>query len=100
MSTRDDSPEKPGSDARSEIGKSTRRTFLSRLGMASLLATTGPALTTLAQRSRKEEQGLSAESKDAIAVTLNVNGNKHDLRIDPRKLCSAVFAVADFSAAD
>jgi xanthine dehydrogenase YagT iron-sulfur-binding subunit len=52
--------------------------------MASLLATTGPALTTLAQRSRKEEQGLSAESKDAIAVTLNVNGNKHDLRIDPR----------------
>jgi xanthine dehydrogenase YagT iron-sulfur-binding subunit len=84
MSTRDDSPEKPGSDARSEFGKSTRRTFLSRLGMASLLATTGPALTTLAQRSRKEEQGLSAESKDAIAVTLNVNGNKHDLRIDPR----------------
>jgi xanthine dehydrogenase YagT iron-sulfur-binding subunit len=84
MSTRDDSPENPGSDARSEFGKSTRRTFLSRLGMASLLATTGPSFTTLAQRSRKEEQGLSAESKDAIAVTLHVNGNKHDLRIDPR----------------
>jgi len=52
--------------------------------MASLLATTGPALTTLAQRSTKVEPGLSAESKDAIPVTLRVNGKKHDLRIDPR----------------
>jgi xanthine dehydrogenase YagT iron-sulfur-binding subunit len=51
--------------------------------MASLLATTGPALTTLAQ-STKVEPGLSAESKDAIPVTLRVNGKKHDLRIDPR----------------
>jgi xanthine dehydrogenase YagT iron-sulfur-binding subunit len=49
-----------------------------------LLATTGPALTTLAQRSTKVEPGLSAESKDAIPVTLRVNGKKHDLRIDPR----------------
>ncbi|MEY2487505.1 MAG: xanthine dehydrogenase YagT iron-sulfur-binding subunit [Verrucomicrobiota bacterium] len=30
------------------------------------------------------EQGLSAESKDAIPITLRVNGKKHDLRIDPR----------------
>jgi len=52
--------------------------------MASLLATTGPAITTLAQRSGKMDQGLSAESKDAIPVTLSVNGKKHDLRIDPR----------------
>jgi xanthine dehydrogenase YagT iron-sulfur-binding subunit len=52
--------------------------------MASLLATTGPAVTTLAQRSGKVEQGLSAESKDAIPVTLRVNGKKYDLRIDPR----------------
>jgi xanthine dehydrogenase YagT iron-sulfur-binding subunit len=52
--------------------------------MASLLATTGPAITTLAQRSGNMEQGLSAESKDAIPITLRVNGKKHDLRIDPR----------------
>jgi xanthine dehydrogenase YagT iron-sulfur-binding subunit len=52
--------------------------------MASLLATAGPAVTTLGQRSGKVEQVTSSESKDAIPVTLSVNGKKHDLRIDPR----------------
>jgi xanthine dehydrogenase YagT iron-sulfur-binding subunit len=84
MSSQDETPERPGAHGGSEFGQSTRRTFLSRMGMASLLATTGPALTTLAQRSTKVEPGLSAESKDAIPVTLRVNGKKHDLRIDPR----------------
>jgi xanthine dehydrogenase YagT iron-sulfur-binding subunit len=84
MSSQDKTPERPGAHGGSEFGQSTRRTFLSRMGMASLLATTGPALTTLAQRSTKVEPGLSAESKDAIPVTLRVNGKKHDLRIDPR----------------
>jgi xanthine dehydrogenase YagT iron-sulfur-binding subunit len=76
--------EKPEAASRSEFGKSTRRTFLSRLGMASLLATAGPAVTTLAQRVGKVEQMTASESKDAIPVTLSVNGKKHDLRIDPR----------------
>ena len=84
MSNQDETPERPDADTRSTFGRSTRRTFLSRIGMASLLATTGPAITTLAQRSGKMDQGLSAESKDAIPVTLSVNGKKHDLRIDPR----------------
>ncbi len=84
MSNYDETPKRPKAPAPSEFGQSTRRTFLSRIGMASLLATTGPALTTLAQRSTKVEPGLSAESKDAIPVTLRVNGKKHDLRIDPR----------------
>ena len=84
MSNKDETPERPEADTRSTFGQSSRRTFLSRLGMASLLATTGPAITTLAQRSGKMDQGLSAESKDAIPVTLSVNGKKHDLRIDPR----------------
>ncbi len=84
MSNKDETPERPEADTRSTFGQSSRRTFLSRLGMASLLATTGPAITTLAQRSGKMDQGPSAESKDAIPVTLSVNGKKHDLRIDPR----------------
>ena len=84
MSSQEETPEKPEAESRSEFGKSTRRTFLSRLGMASLLATTGPVVTTLGQRPEKMEQGLSAASKDAIPVTLRVNGKKHDLRIDPR----------------
>jgi len=84
MSDQIERDEKPEAAGRSEFGKSTRRTFLSRLGMASLLATAGPAVTTLAQRSGKVEQMTSSESKDAIPVTLSVNGKKHDLRIDPR----------------
>src|SRR6266550_4756113 len=82
MSNYDETPKRPEAPAPSEFGQSTRRTFLSRIGMASLLATTGPALTTLAQRSTKVEPGLSAESKDAIPVTLRVNGKKHDFRIE------------------
>jgi xanthine dehydrogenase YagT iron-sulfur-binding subunit len=84
MSDQIERDEKPEAASRSEFGKSTRRTFLSRLGMASLLATAGPAVTTLGQRSGEVEQVTSSESKDAIPVTLSVNGKKHDLRIDPR----------------
>ena len=84
MSDQNERDEKPETARRSEFGKSTRRTFLSRLGMASLLATAGPAVTTLGQRSGKGEQVTLSESKDAVPVTLRVNGKKHDLRIDPR----------------
>ena len=83
MSNQDEINEKREADARFEFGQSTRRTFLSRLGMASLLATTGPVATALGQHSVKE-QVRSSESKDAIPVTLRVNGKKYDLRIDPR----------------
>ena len=84
MSHQSESDEEPEAEKRPEFGSSTRRTFLSRLGMASLLATAAPAMTSLGQRSEKMEQGLSAAAKDAIPVTLTVNGKKHDLRIDPR----------------
>jgi xanthine dehydrogenase YagT iron-sulfur-binding subunit len=83
MSNQDETNEWREADARFEFGQSTRRTFLSRLGMASLLATTGPVATALGQHSVKE-QASSSDSKDAIPVTLTVNGKKHDLRIDPR----------------
>lgn len=84
MSDHDDTSNKTEADTPTGFGRSTRRTFLSRMGLASLLATTGPVVTTWAQRSGKMERALSNESKDTIPVTLTVNGNKHDLRIDPR----------------
>src|SRR5437588_4289102 len=84
MSDRSETNEKPEAERRPEFGRSTRRTFLSRLGMASLLATAAPVVTSLGQRSEKMGQGLSAVAKDTIPVTLTVNGKKHDLRIDPR----------------
>jgi xanthine dehydrogenase YagT iron-sulfur-binding subunit len=84
MSDLNERDDKPESANLREFGKATRRTFLSRLGMASLVATTGSAITTLAQRSEKAEQGLPEVPTDAIPVTLSVNGKKYDLRIDPR----------------
>ena len=71
------SSEKPDTDTRFEFGQSTRRTFLSRLGIASLLATTGPVVTMWAQRSEKVVQGLATKSKDAIPVSLRVNGKNY-----------------------
>src|SRR6266436_2282307 len=73
--------------AAAQFGKSTRRRFLSRLGMASLLASAGPVL---GERSRDEAAAIP-ETKEAmpavegaIPVSLRVNGKKYDLRIDPR----------------
>ena len=83
MSDRNERDEKPEAVRRYELGKSTRRTFISRLGMAGLLATTARVTTAFGQSSVKEQSAL-AESKDAIPVTITVNGKKHDLRIDPR----------------
>jgi len=83
MSDRSERDEKPEAASRAEFGKSTRRSFISRLGMAGLLATTARVTTAFGQSSVKE-QSASAESKDAIPVTLTVNGKRHDLRIDPR----------------
>jgi xanthine dehydrogenase YagT iron-sulfur-binding subunit len=83
MSSQNESDKKPEIKSRPEFGKSTRRTFLSRLGMASLLASAGSIAPAFGERLEKE-QSLSSESKDAIAVTLRVNERKYDLRIDPR----------------
>jgi xanthine dehydrogenase YagT iron-sulfur-binding subunit len=83
MSARDENPAEAESQGTSEFGQSTRRTFLSRLGLAGLLAATGP-VTALAESSMKSKQELSTQLKDAVAVTLRVNGKNYDLRIDPR----------------
>ena len=82
MAKQDGTPEKRKANTRFEFGQSTRRTFISRLGMASLLATTAPVASALGQTLGKEP--ASPEAKDAIPVTLRINGKEHDLRIDPR----------------
>src|SRR6266481_2869594 len=85
MAEQSQSKETPQASA--QFGKSTRRRFLSRLGMASLLASAGPVL---GERSRAES-AATPETKEtmpavegAIPVSLRVNGKKYDLRIDPR----------------
>jgi xanthine dehydrogenase YagT iron-sulfur-binding subunit len=65
-----------------QLGKSTRRTFLSRLGMASLLVSTRPMIGESALA--ESPAPSTPELEGAIPVTLRVNGKKYDLRIDPR----------------
>ena len=83
MTDQGEGDEEPEVEKRGEFGKSTRRTFLSRLGMTGLLASAAQITPAFGQRSEKARV-ISSDSKDAIPVTLHVNGKKHDLRIDPR----------------
>jgi len=82
MSPEKESDETQETERRGEIGKSTRRTFLSRLAMAGLAASASPGGPALGESPVKEP--LSTQSKDAVPVSLRVNGKKYDLRIDPR----------------
>jgi xanthine dehydrogenase YagT iron-sulfur-binding subunit len=84
MSRQAESDEKPEGASRPAFGQSTRRAFLSRLGVAGLAATAAPALTRLGQRSAEGAEMTPAQSKDAIPVKLRVNGKDHSLQIDPR----------------
>lgn len=83
MSNQSETPERPQAGIASGFGRSTRRTFLSRLGMASLLASAARVTPAFGQRSEKA-QAASSDLKELMSVTLHVNGKEHDLRIDPR----------------
>ena len=67
----------------SEFGGTTRRTFLSRLGMVGLLASAGPIASTLGEQSHTDP-AQSPDLENTVPVTLRVNGKKYDVRIDPR----------------
>jgi xanthine dehydrogenase YagT iron-sulfur-binding subunit len=74
--------EKSESHGSRQFGKSTRRTFLSRLGMVGLLVSTRPMIS---EPARGESPVPSTPAPEgAIPVTLQVNGKQHALRIDPR----------------
>jgi xanthine dehydrogenase YagT iron-sulfur-binding subunit len=83
MSCQGETPERSQAGTALGFGRSTRRTFLSRLGMASLLASAARITPAFAQHSEKAK-AASSDSKELMPVTLHVNGKKHDLRIDPR----------------
>ena len=76
-------PETPEGQDRSGFGQSTRRTFISRLGVAGLFASAARITPALAQQGDKA-RATASESKDSIPVSLRVNGKKYDVRIDPR----------------
>jgi xanthine dehydrogenase YagT iron-sulfur-binding subunit len=81
MPDHEETPERSDAEIRYDLGQSTRRTFISRLGMAGLLASAGPVSDALGKNPAKVPM---PESKDLVPVTLRVNGKNYDLRIDPR----------------
>lgn len=74
--------EKSKSGEQSQIGKSTRRTFISRLGMAGLLLSARPMINEPAPADAATPP--TPQPEGAIPVTLRVNRKKYDVRIDPR----------------
>ena len=80
MSDQNQKTPEPGSG--SHFGKSTRRTFISRMGMAGLLVSSRPVIGEPARAESASSSRRDVEG--AIPVTLRVNGKKYDLRIDPR----------------
>jgi len=77
-------PEK--SQSGSEFGKTTRRKFISRLGMAGLLTSAGSAFAqpSPAELRPPKARDAAPPAEGAIPVSLRVNGKQYDLRIDPR----------------
>jgi xanthine dehydrogenase YagT iron-sulfur-binding subunit len=66
----------------------TRRSFLSHLGAAGIVATTAPVLASAATLAPQETSAATPApptgDPSAIPITLTVNGQKHALRLDPR----------------
>jgi xanthine dehydrogenase YagT iron-sulfur-binding subunit len=62
----------------------TRRSFLTRLGATTLLATTVPLLEGVAQVETSPAPPATAPSAAAVPVTFSVNGQRHQLKLDPR----------------
>ena len=83
MPDQSESKTNDGAEEGSEFGRPTRRTFLARLSMAGVAASTGAAASAFAATSAKQPV-ISSDLKDAVPVKLKVNGKQYDLQIDPR----------------
>ncbi len=83
MPDQEKTPKSSEAESGSSFGQSTRRSFISRLGLAGVFASAARIAPALAQQSERMKAVVS-ESKDAIPISLRVNGKKYDVRIDPR----------------
>jgi xanthine dehydrogenase YagT iron-sulfur-binding subunit len=78
-------PANPSERDRSLLGRVSRRSFLSHLGAAGIAATTAPVLASAATLTPSASQEPETEAPaGTIPLTLNVNGQSHDLNLDPR----------------
>ena len=71
----------------SRLGHVSRRSFLSRLGIAGAAAAAGPALS-VAQTASKESTSTPEIAEEtiqgSIPIVLRVNGERHRVQLDPR----------------
>jgi xanthine dehydrogenase YagT iron-sulfur-binding subunit len=76
----------PSEQNGSLLGRVSRRSFLSHLGAAGIAATTAPVLASAAtlESAAKQAPTQTAAPADTVPITLNVNGQTHNLNIDPR----------------
>jgi xanthine dehydrogenase YagT iron-sulfur-binding subunit len=67
-------------------GNVTRRSFLSQVGAAGVVATTAPLVARAAQTVEPLAKPVGATEKveNAIVITLNVNGTPHKIEVDAR----------------
>jgi xanthine dehydrogenase YagT iron-sulfur-binding subunit len=67
-------------------GGVTRRSFLSQMGAAGVVATAAPLAARAAQSLEPAARptGTAEKIENAIPVTLNVNGTSHRIEVDPR----------------
>jgi xanthine dehydrogenase YagT iron-sulfur-binding subunit len=76
-----DSEPKPDAEStQPSLGRFSRRSFLSQLGAAGIVATAPPLLATTPAAA----QEASAPPAGTVPLTLRVNGEAHTLHIDPR----------------
>src|SRR5258708_31941563 len=68
------------------FGYTSRRTFLSRLGSVSLLATTAPIGKAIPPAGAEPPSSPPQASipQTSVPITLRINGNEHHLQVDPR----------------
>lgn len=68
------------------LGRPTRRTFLTQLGVAGITATAAPLLakTPIQEPDLQTPVETPSTIPGAIPVTLNINGKEHRLKLDPR----------------
>lgn len=85
MSDDTNNSKRPGMDAPSGFGSSSRRAFLSRLGSVGLFATTAPLARAVPERPESAPaQPTSTSSATGVPITLRINGAEHRLQLDPR----------------
>src|SRR3981081_1091704 len=78
---------RPGTDAPSGIGSSSRRAFLSWLGSVGLLVTAAPlakAGPQVTPQPASAPQTTSNPPQTGVPITLRINGTEHHLQLDPR----------------